>query len=144
MNPYIKQIHNECIDLNNWIHRMYDFVYCMSSYILKDEKQKFFWELNHQSHYTRYHTTTMSLGITIYILIYILYALYDSHERENDVTKEIWPINLKGKEFVFGGSKNSNRTDCTPIKRSFWEKPISFFYTSDKHWLLYRWADKHQ
>jgi hypothetical protein len=36
-------------------------------------------------------------------------------------------INLKGKEFVFGGSENSNRTDRTPIERSFREKLISFF-----------------
>jgi hypothetical protein len=28
-------------------------------------------------------------------------------------------INLKGKEFVFGRSKNSYHTDCTPIKSHF-------------------------
>jgi hypothetical protein len=28
-------------------------------------------------------------------------------------------INLKGKEFVFCGSKNSNWTDCTLIERLF-------------------------
>jgi hypothetical protein len=32
------------------------------------------------------------------------------------VGREIRLINLKGKEFVFGGSKNSNRTDCIAEK----------------------------
>ncbi len=32
----------------------------------------------------------MSPGGSIFFQIYILYALYDSHERENDVAKEIW------------------------------------------------------
>ncbi len=61
----------------------------MSSYILLDEKQKIFWELNHQQHYTRYHTAMVSPGSSVFFKIYLLYALYDSHEQENDITKEI-------------------------------------------------------
>ena len=61
----------------------------MSSCILLDEKQKFFRKWNQQPHDTHYHTATVPPDRTDFFLIYILYALYDSHEQENDVTKEI-------------------------------------------------------
>ncbi len=43
-----------------------------------------------------------------------------------------------------GRSKNSNWTDRTLIARSFEKSQFQFYFTPDKQWLLYHWANKHQ
>jgi hypothetical protein len=66
---------------------MYDFGHCLNSYILREEEQKTLVGIE-PSTTLCYHTSTVSPGMYIFFKS-ILYALYDSHEQENDVTKEI-------------------------------------------------------
>ncbi len=48
----------------------------MSSYILKDKKQKFFWKLNHQPHSTHYHTSPPPCDLAALVFFKYIYCMH--------------------------------------------------------------------